>query len=109
MAKIEAATVKGSVFFTGEFTSSNDLERFGKHVPINHRETYGQGQLHINGIEGVWSYAKQLWRNCRGVDPEYLPLHLAEYEFRYHHREEHLPTILFDRLFRPVLEEGRLP
>lgn len=109
MAKIATAPGKGAVFDTDEFTSYNDLERFGKHVPINHRETYARGRDPINGIEGFWSYAKQLWRNCHGVDPDNLPLYLPEYEFRYNHREDHLPTILFDRLLRPVREEGRLP
>ena len=40
MAKIEAATVKGSVFYTDEITSCNDLSRFGKHVPIDHRAEF---------------------------------------------------------------------
>src|ERR1700712_2925329 len=52
MAKIEAATVKGSVFYTDEFTSYNDLSRYGKHVPIDHTKTYAIGPAHINGLEG---------------------------------------------------------
>lgn len=51
MAKIEAATVKGSVFYTDEFASYNDVKSHGKHVPINHKETFGAGAAHINGIE----------------------------------------------------------
>jgi transposase-like protein len=35
MAKITAATVKGSVFYTDEFTSYSDLSRYGKHIPSN--------------------------------------------------------------------------
>ena len=109
MAKIEAATVKGSVFYTDEFTSYNDLSRFGKHVPIDHSETYVDGPAHINGLEGFWSYAKGLHRPCHGVDRENFPVYLAEYEFRYNHREEHLLTILFDRLYKPELIKGGLP
>ena len=101
MAKIAAATVKGSVFYTDEFTSYRDLEQFGKHVPVNHQEVFVEGLAHINGIEGFWSYAKRLYRLCHGVDRENFPLHLAEYEFRYNHRHESLPDNLFEALVRP--------
>ena len=103
MAKIEAATVKGSVFYTDEFSSYNDLSRFGKHVPIDHGEVFADGPAHINGIEGFWSYAKRLHRLCHGVDRENFPVYLAEYEFRYNHREEHLPEVLYKALFLPQL------
>ena len=100
MAKIKAATVKGSVFYTDEFTSYNEVACFGKHVPIDHQETFGMAGAHINGIEGFWSFAKRLYRQVHGVAPSNFPLYLAEYEFRYNHREEHLLTILFERLIQ---------
>jgi transposase len=109
MAKITAATVKGSVFYADEFVSYNDLSRYGKHVPIDHRCEFADGEAHINGIEGFWSYAKPLHRLCHGVNREDFPVYLAEYEFRYSHRDDHLLTILFDRLYRPQIEKGRLP
>ncbi len=108
MGKIEAATVKGSVFYTDEFTSDNDVSRFGKHVPVNHQETFGVGPAHISGIEGFWSFAKRLYRQAHGVDREHFPLDLAEYEFRYNHRHEHLPTVLFEALIRPQLQKDGL-
>jgi transposase len=37
------------------------------------------------------------------VDRENFPVYLAEYEFRYNHRDEHLVTILFEALIRPDL------
>src|SRR4051794_1823992 len=106
MAKIQEATVKGSVFYTDEFSGYKDVAQFGKHVPVNHREAFGVGAAHINGIEGFWSFAKQLHRQCRGVEPEDFPLYLSEYEFRYNHRDEHLLTVLFEELIRPALDEG---
>ena len=108
MAKIEASTVKGSVYYTDEFSSYNDLARLGKHVPIDHGEVFADGEAHINGIEGFWSYAKRLHRLCHGVDRENFPLYLAEYEFRYNHRAEHLPSILFKALILPQLQEEGL-
>jgi transposase len=109
MAKIRASTVKGSVFYTDEFLSYNEVHSHGKHVPVNHQETFAEGAAHSNGIEGFWSFAKRLYRHVHGVDRENFPLYLAEYEFRYNHRNDHLLTLLFERLYRPVLEEGRLP
>ncbi len=107
MAKIEAATVKGSVFYTDEFVSYNDLSRFGKHVPIDHGVGFADGPAHINGIEGFRSYAKRLHRPCHGVGRESFPVYLVEYEFRYNPREEHLPEILYKALILPqLIKEG---
>lgn len=108
MAKLRAATVKGSVFYTDEFGSYNDVAQFGKHVPVNHQETFADGPAHINGIEGFWSYAKRLYRLCHGVDRDHFPLYLQEYEFRYNHRDEHLLTTLFEALILPQLKEDGL-
>lgn len=108
MARIKASTVKGSVFYTDEFVSYNDPSRYGKHVPIDHREEFADGAAHINGIEGFGSFAKRLHRLCHGVDRENFPVYLAEDEFRYHHRNEHLPTILFAALILPQLRKDGL-
>lgn len=108
MARIKAATVKGSVFDTDEFTSDNDLARFGKHRPINHQETFADGSAPINGIEGFWSFAKRLYRQVHAVRREPFPLYLAEYEFRYNHRDDHLPTVLFEALIPPLLQKDGL-
>ena len=109
MAKIEAATVKGSVFYTDEFASYNDVKSHGKHVPINHQETFGAGAAHIDGIEGFWSFAKRLYRHVHGVEPQNFPLYLAEYEFRYNHRGEHLMTLLYDCLIRATIPTQTQP
>lgn len=78
-------------------------------MPIDHGEVFAAGRAHINGIEGLWGYAKRTHRLYHGVDRENFPVHLAEYEFRYNHRDDHLLTILFDRLYKPELIKGRLP
>jgi transposase len=107
MAKIESSAVKGSVFYTDEFVSYKDLSRFGKHVPVDHAVAYVDGAAHINGIEGFWSYAKRLHRLSHGVGRENFPVYLAEYEFRYNHREQHLQEILYKALILPqLIKEG---
>ena len=86
-----------------EFASYNDVKSHGQHVPVNHQETFGVGVAHSNGIEGFWSSAERLYRHVHGVDPGNFPLDLAEYEFRYIHRGEHLMTLLYDRLIRATV------
>ncbi|MBY0512574.1 MAG: hypothetical protein K2P78_01525, partial [Gemmataceae bacterium] len=81
----------------------------GKHVPINHQETFGIGVAHINGIEGFWSYAERLYRHVHGVGPGNVPLDLAEYESRYDHRGEHLMTLLDDHLIRTAVPTQTQP
>lgn len=39
----DCKTVKGSVFDTDEFTSDNDLERFGQLLPVNHQGKFADG------------------------------------------------------------------
>ena len=109
MAKIEAATVKGSVFYTDEFASYQDLKSHGQHVPIDHQETFGIGAAHSNGIEGFWISAERLYRHVHGVEPGNFPLDLAEYEFRYNHRGEHLMTLLYDCLIRTAVPTRTQP
>ncbi len=109
VAKIEAATVEGSVFYTDEFASDNDVKSRGEPVPINHQETFGAGAAHINGTEGFWSFAKRLYRHVHGVDPRNFPLDLAEYAFRYNHRGEHLMTLHYDHLIRATVPTHTVP
>ena len=103
MAKIEAAAVRGSVLYTGEFTGYDGLSRYGKHAPIDRGGGFAGGPAHINGIEGLWGYAEGLHRPCRGVDRENFPTDLAEYESRYNHRDDHRIGVLFEAPIRPHL------
>lgn len=103
MDKIKAHALKGAVFYTDEFQSYRDLSSYGKHLPIDHQKTYVEGRRHINGIEGFWSYAKQMFLRTHGVDPENFPLYLAEYQFRYNHRRDDLLTVIFSEFLWPKI------
>jgi transposase len=85
---------KGSVYFTDQFRSYNSLKRFGKHFTLHHAKTFvrkGRKRLvHINGIEGFWSFAKHNLYNYRGVSRSMFPLYLKEMEYRYNHRKDNL-------------------
>jgi transposase len=59
MTHIENPTRKGSVYFTDAFRGHQSLQRFGKHLVINHSKEFVNQRTknHTNGIEGFWSCA----------------------------------------------------
>ena len=69
MTHIEQHTRKGSVYFTDAFRGYQSLQRYGKHLLVNHSIDFVDKRTknHINGIEGFWSYAKHILYNYRGV------------------------------------------
>ncbi len=94
MEVIRRKSRKGSVYYTDKFKSYNSLKRYGKHYTLNHGKTFvrrgGRRSVHINGIEGFWSYAKHGLYNYRGVSRSMFPLYLKEMEYRYNHRKDNL-------------------
>jgi transposase len=58
--------------------------------------------VHINGLEGFWSYAKGKLAKHHGVAPHRFPLYLYEMQFRYHHRCDNLFELLFELLVKAV-------
>jgi ISXO2-like transposase domain len=60
------------------------------HAVIDHaKEQYVVGAVHTQTVEGFWSLIK---RGCVGtfheVSKKYLPLYVAEFQFRYNSRHE---------------------
>ena len=92
MTHIENHTRKGSVYYTGAFRGYQSLQRFGKHLVVNHSKEFVNKRTknHINGIEGFWSYAKHILYNYRGVSRYHFPMYLKEIEYRYNHRKENI-------------------
>jgi transposase len=92
MTHIQAHTRKGSVYYTDAFRGYQSLQRFGKHMVVNHSKGFVSKKTknHINGIEGFWSYAKHILYNYRGVSRYYFPMYLKEIEYRYNHRQENI-------------------
>ena len=51
--------------------------------------TYETTEVHTNTLEGFGSYPKRATKVVhRGVSEKYLPGYLAEYEYRYNHRND---------------------
>lgn len=77
---------------------------YSKHLRINHSDdVFAVGDIHINGIESFWSFAKRRLQKFNGVSPKTFYLHLKECEYRFNHRNEHLERKLLKLLERHPL------
>ena len=100
-AKTLQAIIKGKVSFdstlyTDGFRSYDSIVHLGyqKHFRIYHQESYGKGDVHINGIEGFWGYAKVRLVKFRGLSKNTFYWHLKECEFRFNYRNRDLYEVL---------------
>ncbi len=74
---------------------------YSKHLRVNHSDdVFAVGDVHINGIESFWSYAKRRLQKFNGVPPKTFYLHLKECEYRFNHRNENLQLLLLKLLER---------
>jgi transposase-like protein len=60
------------------------------HRLVSHGEKeYSVGkENHINGLEGFWGFLKRKLASKGGITKQKLPLYLAEYVWRYNHRND---------------------
>ena len=57
------------------------------HKRVDHGEDeFARGQVHINGIEGFWGFAKSRLARFKGIPKHTFLLHLKECEWRFNHR-----------------------
>ena len=59
------------------------------HESVNHsRREYVRGNVHTCTIDGFWSLLKRgIIGTFHNVSAKYLPLYVAEFEWRYNHRD----------------------
>jgi transposase-like protein len=102
-AKTLQAIIRGKVNFeatvyTAGFRAYDSIVHLGyqKHFRIYHHEAYAQGDVHINGIEGFWEYAKVRLVKFRGLSKNTFHLHLKECEFRFNYRSYDLYELLLE-------------
>jgi transposase len=100
-AKTLQRIIKGRVSFdstlyTDGFRSYDSIVHLGyqKHYRIYHQDNYAVGDVHINGIEGFWGYAKVRLVKFRGLSKNTFYLHLKECEFRFNYRNHDLYEML---------------
>jgi hypothetical protein len=84
----ETVSHKVSLLCTDQWVGYKHLGKEYPHGVIDHaKEQYVVGAIHTQTIEGFWSLIK---RGCVGtfhkVSKKYLPLYVAEFQFRYNNR-----------------------
>lgn len=87
---------RGSIVYTDKYKAYDSLMFCGyRHLSVDHSSRFSEGKVHINGLEGFWSWAKEQLFKHHGISPKWFPLYLKELEFRYNHRKD---NDLFERL-----------
>jgi transposase-like protein len=83
----QTVSTKVSLLCTDQNPGYNGLTEF-PHESVNHREgQYVVGAVHTQTIEGFWSIFKRgLMGSYHKVSRKYLPLYVAEFQFRYNNR-----------------------
>jgi transposase-like protein/ribosomal protein L37AE/L43A len=85
----EMISDKVSLIATDESGAYRSLGAEGyQHGSVNHRKgQYVVGAVHTNTIEGFWSIFKRgIVGSYHKVSAKYLPLYVAEFQFRYNNR-----------------------
>lgn len=94
---------RGTLVYTDRWSGYDTLAFCGyRHLRVNHARRFSRGKVHINGLEGFWSYAKQKFVKHHGVSPAQFPLYLFEWQFRYNHRTENLFDIILANSLKPL-------
>ena len=85
----EAVSEKVDLVATDESGLYASLNKKGfKHEAVNHmRGEYVRGNVHTQTIDGFWSLLKRgIMGTFHNVSKKYLPLYVAEFEWRYNNR-----------------------
>ena len=85
----EVVSTDVSLLSTDEHRAYLPLKDDGfNHGAVDHsKKKYVVGALHTNTIEGFWSLVKRgVMGSYHKVSKKYLPLYVAEFQFRYNNR-----------------------
>jgi transposase-like protein len=85
----EAVSTNVSLLATDEHSGYRRLAGAYPHKAVRHQAgSYVVGAVHTNTLEGFWSILKRgVVGTFHKVSAKYLPLYVAEFEFRYNNRE----------------------
>lgn len=85
----EAISTRVSLICTDDHIGYGRLHyRFPHGTVDHHKGEYVVGAVHTNTIEGFWSLIKRgVMGTFHKVSRKYLPLYVAEFQFRYNNRE----------------------
>jgi hypothetical protein len=84
-----AVSEKVSLICTDAFRGYRPLSKEFPHGVVDHgKGQYVVGAIHTNTIEGFWSIFKRgVVGTFHKVSAKYMPLYVAEFQFRYNNRE----------------------
>ena len=78
----------GSILMTDEYRAYNVVKTM-PHRTVNHQETFVEGIVHTNTIEGFWSLLKRAWYGSHHhYRRKFTPLYVAESCYKYNHRKD---------------------
>ena len=81
-----------SILVTDQWPGYNEVRDWMQHLSVNHSETYVDGEVHTNTIEGFWSLVK---RAIAGQHHHYTVEHAAMYideaSYKYNTRKSETP------------------
>lgn len=85
----ETVSHKVSLLATDDYIGYRAMPKMLNHGTVNHSKgEYVVGAIHTNTIEGFWSLIKRgVVGTYHKVSKKYLPLYVAEFQFRYNNRE----------------------
>ena len=85
----ETVSTEVSLLATDEHSGYRRLAGEYPHGHVRHQSgSYVVGAIHTNTLEGFWSLVKRgVVGTFHKVSAKYLPLYVAEFEFRYNNRE----------------------
>lgn len=85
----ETVSTDVSLLATDEHHNYHGLKGEYRHGAVNHtQKKYVVGAIHTNTIEGFWSLIKRgVVGTYHKVSRKYLPLYVAEFQFRYNNRD----------------------
>ena len=73
---------------TDGYKAYNRMNRILPHDIINHEICYGDGDIHINTIEGFWARLKRgMFGQYHSVSRKHLQRYIDEFCFRYNRRK----------------------
>ncbi len=85
----EVVSTDVSLLATDEHSAYRKLSKDYPHFAVRHQaKNYVVGAVHTNTIEGFWSIFKRgIMGTFHKVSRKYLPLYVAEFQFRYNNRD----------------------
>jgi len=91
----------GSIVYTDKWRGFDSLMFRGyRHISIDHKHKFKQGNVYINDIEGFWSFSKEKLMKHHEILKEKVLYYIKEMEWRYNNREKDLFEILVNLMIQ---------